>query len=107
MQKTEQKEEKSPWIKYVGIVFAASVVLILTTLVPVWNWIPIQITEEGTVLAITENGCVIDTPTMGMPIIQKCSAQPGEVVEVTYFVPGKMINGYYDRMQAKADLVQP
>ena len=22
-------------------------------------------------------------------------------------IPGKMINGYYDRMQAKADLVQP
>ena len=107
MQKTEQREEKSPWKIFVGIVFAASLVLILTTLVPVWNWIPIQITEQGTVLAITENGCVIDTPTMGMPIIQECSAQPGDVIEVTYFVPGKMINGYYDRMQEKADLVQP
>ena len=107
MQKTEQKEEKSPWKKYVAIVFAASVVLILTTLAPVWNWVPIQITEEGTVLAITENGCVIDTPTMGMPIVQECNAQPGELVEVTYFVPGKVINGYYDRMQEKVNLVQP
>ena len=107
MQKTEQKEKKSPWKKYVALVFAASVVLILTTLVPVWDWIPIQITEEGTVLAITENGCVIDTPTMGMPIIQECSGQPGDVVEATYFVPNKVINGYYDRMQDKADLAQP
>lgn len=107
MQKIENKEEKSPWKKYVAIVFAASVVLLLTTIVPIWDWAPIQITEEGTVLAITENGCVIDTPTMGMPVIQECSGQPGDVVEVTYFVPNKMINGYYDRMQDKADLVQP
>ena len=107
MSEQKQTQTKTPWKKYVGIVFAASVILLLTTIVPIWNWIPTQITEEGTVLTINENGCVIATPTMGMPIIQECNAQPGEAIEVTYFVPGKLVNEYYDRMQEKAMLIQP
>ena len=72
-----------------------------------WHWYPVQITEEGTILAITENGCVIETPTVSMPVIQECSGQPGDVIEVTYFVPAKVTGGYFERMQERADLVQP
>lgn len=107
MKKILQIQEKSLWKAYVGIMLSAAVVLLLTTIVPIWNWIPTQITEEGTVLTINENGCVIAVPTMGLPIIQDCSAQPGDLIEVTYFVPGKLVNGYYDRLQEKADLIQP
>ena len=107
MQKILNVQEKSLWKVYVGVMLTASVVLLLTTIVPVWNWIPTQITEEGTVLTITENGCVIAVPTMGLPIIQECSAQPGDLIEVTYFFAGKLVNDYYDRVQDKVDLVQP
>ena len=107
MQKILNIQENSRWKVYVGVMLVASVVLLLTTIVPVWNWIPTQITEEGTVLTMTENGCVIAVPTMNYPIIQECNAQPGDLISVTYYVPGKMINDYYDRMQDKVELVQP
>lgn len=106
MSKYEQ-DKKMPWKWYVGLVLGGLGVLLLTTIAPVWHWFPVQVTEQGTVLAVTENGCVIQTPTVSLPVIQKCGGQPGDVVEVTYYVPSKITSGYYQRMQEKATLVQP
>lgn len=99
--------KKMPWKWYVGIVLVAMGILMITTIAPIWHWFPVQVTEEGTILAITENGCVIDTPTITIPVIQECSGQPGDVVEVTYFVPAKATSGYFEKMQERAQLVQP
>ena len=66
-----------------------------------------EITEQGTVLAIVDKGCVIETPLVSMPVIQECSAQSGEVIDVTYFVPSKETSGYFEKMQERAALVQP
>ncbi|MEM3089005.1 MAG: hypothetical protein QXY22_00345 [Candidatus Nitrosotenuis sp.] len=106
MSKYEQ-EKKMPWMWYVGLVLGGLAVLLMTTIAPVWHWFPVQITEQGTVLAVTENGCVIKTQTVNLPVIQKCDAQPGDVIEVTYYAPSKVTSGYYERMQEKAALVQP
>ena len=86
-----------PWKWYIGFVLGGLALLMMVTIVPITHWFPVQITEEGTVLAITENGCVIDTPSVAMPVIQQCSAQPGEVIEVTYFVPAKTTSGYFEK----------
>ena len=102
-----QKEKKMPWKWYVLAVLSGLGLLMITTIAPIWHWMPVQITEEGKVVAITENGCVIDTPSVSMPVIQDCDAQPGDVIEVTYFVPSKVTSGYFEKTQQRADLVQP
>jgi hypothetical protein len=102
-----KQESKTPWVLYTAMVMAGLVVLLLTTIVPISNWIPTQITEQGKVVAVTEKGCVVDAPTVNLPIVTQCSAQPGETVEITYYVPGKFVNGYYDKQELKAIMVQP
>jgi hypothetical protein len=104
----EQKlEQKTPWVLYTAFVLAGLVVLLLTTIVPISNWIPTQITEQGIVIAVTDKGCVVEAPTANMPIVTKCNAQPGDTVEITYYVPGKLVNGYYQKQELKAIMLQP
>ena len=103
----QNQEKKMPWKWYVGIALAGLAVLMMVTLVPISHWFPVQITEQGTILAIVEDGCVIDTPSVNMPVIQKCDAKPGDVIEVTYFVPSKITSGYFEKTQQRAELVQP
>jgi len=107
MSNYEQQDKKMPWKWYVGLVLGGLAILMITSIAPIWHWFPVQITEQGTVLAITERGCVIDTPTVSLPVIQKCAAQPGDVIEVTYYVPSKITTGYFERVQEKAALIQP
>lgn len=102
-----QTEKKMPWMIYVGLVLGGIAALMLTTLFPVWHWFPVQITEQGKVIAITEKGCVVEVQTIDMPIITQCNAKPGDVIQVTYYVPAKVTSGYYDRVQEKAALIQP
>ena len=56
---------------------------------------------------MTEKGCVIDTPSVNLPVVQQCSGQVGDVIDVTYFVPSKVTSGYFEGMQERAELVQP
>ena len=107
MSYSKQQEKKMPWKWYVGFVLAGLAILMMVTIAPIWHWFPVEITEQGTVVAIVDRGCVIDTPSVSMPVIQECSAQPGEVVDVTYFVPSKVTSGYFDKVREKAALVQP
>jgi hypothetical protein len=100
-------ESKTPWVLYTAMVMAGLIVLLLTTIVPISNWIPTQITEQGKVVAVTDKGCVIDAPTVNLPIVTQCSGQPGDTVEITYYVPGKFVNGYYDKQELKAIMLQP
>jgi hypothetical protein len=100
-------EQKTPWVLFTAMVMAGLIVLLVTTIVPISNWIPVQITEQGKVVAVTDKGCVVEAPTVDMPIITKCSAQPGDTIDVTYYVPGKFVNGYYDKMELKAIMLQP
>ena len=104
----EQKlEQKTPWVLYTAFVLAGLVALLLTTIVPISNWIPTQITEQGTVIALTDKGCVVEAPTAGMAIVTQCSAQPGETVDITYNVPGKLVNGYYEKQELKQIMLKP
>jgi hypothetical protein len=104
---TQITTQKTPWVLYTAMVLAGVIVLLVTTVVPISNWIPIQITEEGLVIAITDKGCVVEVPTVDMSIVTQCSAKPGETVDVTYFVPGKLVNGFYQKQELKQIMLQP
>ena len=88
-----------PWNWYVTLVLVGVAVIVTTVMYPIWHWFPVQVTEGVTVVAITEQGCIADAPTINLPInIGHCNAQVGEVVEATYYAPMKATSGYSERV---------
>ena len=105
---SELKQKKVPWNWYVVAILSAAAIVYLTLLFPIWNWFPVQITEEITVIAVAEVGCVTDAVSMNHPVvISDCNAQPGDIIEATYYVPAIETGDYYQKLQQKADLVNP
>ena len=81
-------------------------VVIVFTVTP-WNIIPTQVTEDVTVLAVTDYGCVGESQYGTSVVVSECSAQVGDTVSATFNIPSMEINGYYDRLQDRVDMVQP
>lgn len=106
MQKTVNTQSSSPKIKTIALIAGGLAVVLLFTITP-WNLIPTQITEDVTVLAITEHGCVGESKLGVSVIVPECTAQIGEVVPATFKVPAMEINGFYDRIQGKLAMVEP
>jgi hypothetical protein len=106
MQNSIQKEKKSPVIRTISLIAGGLAVVLVLTITP-WNIIPTEVTENVTVLAITEHGCVGESELGVSVVVPECTAQIGEVVSAKFFVPAKEINGYYDRIREKLALVEP
>ena len=75
-------------------------VVLFFTLTP-WNVIPTQVTEEVTVLAVTEDGCVGESQYGISVVVPDCSAQVGDVVSATFYVPSMEINGYLEDLDKR------
>ncbi|KAF6242871.1 hypothetical protein C6988_06770 [Nitrosopumilus sp. b1] len=106
MQESIQKEKKAPAIPVIALIAAGLTVVLVLTLTP-WNIIPTQVTEDVTVLAVTEYGCVGESALGISVVVSECSAQVGDVVSATFNVPAMEINGYYDSVKAKLAMVEP
>lgn len=106
MQKQIQ-QKAAPWVLYTVLGLAGFSVLALTTIVPIAHWVPVSITESATVVAVTEQGCVVEG-SYGYPVVvSNCSAQPGETIQVSYNMPAIVQSEYIKRVQQKASFVQP
>lgn len=106
MQNSIQKEKKSPVIKTIALIAGGLTVALVMTITP-WNIFPSEITENVTVLAVTEHGCVGESELGVSVVVPKCTAEIGEVVSATFFVPAMETNGYYDRIESKLAMVEP
>ena len=102
----KQKQKKPPRLAIIALMAAGTAVVLVFTLTP-WNFIPVQVTEDVTVLAITEHGCVGESQYGISVVIPECSAQVGDIVSATFYVPSMELNGYYDRLQDRVGMVQP
>ena len=89
-----------------SLIAAGTAVVLIFTLTP-WNFIPVEVTEEITVLAITEHGCVGQSQYGVSVVVPQCSAQVGDVVSATFYVPSMELNGYYEKLQDRVDMVKP
>jgi len=104
MQQTTNK--KTPQLKFLAILAVATSVILVLTITP-WNIIPTQVTEDVTVLAVTDYGCVAES-VMGLSVVvSDCSAKVGDVISATFYVPAMEQNGYYDRIKDKLEMVNP
>ena len=75
-------------------------VVVMFTVTP-WNIIPTQVTEDVTVLAVTEYGCVGESQYGISVVVPECSAQAGDIVSATFYVPSMKLNGYMEELERR------
>ena len=80
--------------------------ILVSTLTP-WNIVPTLVTEDVTVIAVTEDGCVAESILGHSVVVPNCGASVGDVISATFYVPAMEVNGYYDRIQDKLATVDP
>ena len=85
---------------------ASTAVILMFTITP-WNFVPVQIAEDITVLGIIEDGCVGESQYGTIVVVPQCSSQVGDVVSATFYVPAMEMNSYYEKLQDRVDVVQP
>ncbi len=106
MQESIQKEKKAPVIPVIALMAAGLAVILVFTLTP-WNLLPVQVTENVTVLAITEHGCVGESVLGVSVVVANCDAQVGDTISATFYIPAMEINGFYDKIDSKLAIVEP
>ncbi|AFS82917.1 hypothetical protein [Candidatus Nitrosopumilus sediminis] len=104
MQQTTN--QKTPQLKFAAILAVAISVTLVFTITP-WNLIPISVTEDVTVIAVTNYGCVGESAIGRSVVVTNCSAAVGDTVSATFNIPAMEINGYYDRIEDKLKMVNP
>jgi len=102
----QKQVQKNPQILVIILLMAFATVVILAFTITPWNFIPVQVTEEITVLGITEHGCVGESQYGTIVVVPQCSAQIGDVVSATFYVPSMEVNSYYERLQDQVEMVQ-
>ena len=105
-QKTQKKNSQLVSLTLVGVVMAAIVGYMVIFVTPVAGEIPVEITEEVKILAVTEKGVVFETSTGVSVVTDKYSGEPGDIIEVTYSVPWKYLDDKR-RLQASFDVFHP
>ena len=64
----------SPRLAVISLMAAGLAVVLVFTLTP-WNFIPTQVTENVTVIAVTDHGCVGESQYGISVVVPECSAQ--------------------------------
>ena len=102
----KQIQKKPPRLTVIALMAAGVAVVLIFTLTP-WNFIPTQVTEDVTVIAVTEHGCVAESQYGVSVVVPECTAQVGDVISASFNIPTMEINGYYDKVQDRIAAVQP
>lgn len=105
-KQSTQKEKKSPVIPVIAIMAGGLTVMLVLLLSP-WNFVPVQVTEDITVVAITEHGCVGESVYGVSVVVSDCSAKIGDVISASFYVPAMEQNGFYDKVQERVLAVEP
>ena len=106
MQQTKQTEKKAPRLAFVAILVAATSIILVLTVTP-WNLVPTLVTEDVTVIAVADYGCVAESVLGYSVVVSDCDAKVGDVIPATFYVPAMEQNGYYNRIQDKLEMVNP
>ena len=89
-----------------GIMIAAIVSYVVLFVTPVIVELPVEITEQVEILAVTEKGVVVETSTGVAVATEQYDGQPGDIIEVTYSVPAKYLEDK-KKLQERFDAFQP
>ncbi|MDH3502295.1 MAG: hypothetical protein OEL69_07305 [Nitrosopumilus sp.] len=98
--------KKAPRLTFIAILAAAISVILVLTITP-WNIIPTLVTEDVTVIAVTDYGCVAESVLGRSIVVPDCEADVEDIISATFYVPAMEQNGYYDRIEDKLQTVNP
>ena len=89
-----------------GSIFAAVVSYFVIFATPIILELPVQITEEVKIIAVTEKGVVIETSSGLAVVTDQYKGLPGDIIKISYAVPLKYLE---DKriIQAKYDGFHP
>ena len=102
----EKKASQMVTPLFFGIMMAALVSYFVIFATPVLGHLPVEITEEVVILAVTEKGVVVETSTGVAVATHQYEGQPGDIIEITYSVPMKYLEEKR-RLQERYDAFQP
>jgi hypothetical protein len=100
MYNQKQQENRLSRRVLLAAVIVGIAVTVVFTVTP-WNFIPTQVTEDVTVIANTEYGCVGESQYGLSVVVPECSAQVGDTVSATFNVPSGKLNGYLEELERR------
>ena len=98
MQQTKYK--KTPQLKFLAVVAVATSVVLIFTVTP-WNILPTLVTEEVSVIAVTDYGCVGESSLGRSVVVSDCDASVGDIVSATFYIPAGETNGYLEELERR------
>jgi len=98
--------QKTPQLKFIAILAVAISVTLVFTITP-WNIVPTSVTEDVTVIAVTNYGCVGESDIGRSVVVPNCNAVVGDTVSAIFNIPAMEINGYYDTIEYKLEMIDP
>ncbi len=98
MQQTKYK--KTPQLKFLAIVSVAASVILVFTVAP-WNVLPTLVTEDVSVIAVTDYGCVGESSLGRSVVVSNCDASVGDIVSATFYIPAGEANGYLEELERR------
>lgn len=100
MYNQKQKENRLSRRILLSAMLAGFAVAIVFTVTP-WNFIPTEVTEDVTVIANMDYGCVGESQYGVSVVVPECSAQVDDIVSATFNVPSWKLNGYLDELERR------
>ena len=100
------KNSKTPRIQFAVVLGAAASVILVLTITP-WNIVPTMVTEEVTVIAVTEHGCVGESVLGHSVVVSGCEVPVGGTVSASFYTPAMTQNGYYEKIEERLAIVNP
>ena len=91
---------KTPQLKFLAIVAAATSVILVFTIAP-WNILPASVSEEVSVIAVTNYGCVGESSLGRSVVVSDCDASVGDIVSATFYTPAGETNGYLEELEKR------
>lgn len=86
---------------------AGGLAVMLILLFTPWNFVPVQVTEDITVLAVTEYGCVGESQYGVNVVVSECTAKVGDAISASFYVPAMEVNGFYDKVHERIAVIEP
>jgi len=93
-------------LTFAAVLMASLVGYMVIYVTPIAGELPVEITEELEILAVTEKGVVVETSNGVSLVTDKYSGEPGDIIEVTYSVPWKYLDAKR-KQQASFDAFHP
>ena len=106
IQTTQKKNGQLISLTFAAVLMVSLVGYMVIYVTPIAGELPVEITEELEILAVTEKGVVVETSNGVSLVTDKYSGEPGDIIEVTYSVPWKYLDNIR-RQQASFDAFHP